>query len=194
MKKFLTITLSLLIVFSLLGVTVFAAEGVDGEITESNVFSEVYEVILRHSDKILSALAFLASLFLAFAYRSGIIPLIKGGLNTLGAAVTKLGEQTDKASEISEKTISEAKDKLADTEKVLSLLTDKLEVLEEKLGDAIEDKERASDMKIIMESQIDMLYEIFMSSSIPLFQKEAVGEKIAAMKKRLLGEEADADE
>ena len=194
MKKFLTFTLLILLAFSLLSVTAFASEGVEAEITESSVFGEVYELILRHSDKILSALAFLASLFLAFAYRSGIIPLIKSGLNTLGAAVSKLHEETDKASEIAKTTISEAKDKLADTEKTLSLLTDKLGTLEEKLKDAIEDKERAADMKIIMESQIDMLYEIFMSSSIPLFQKEAVGEKIAAMKKKLLGSEADSDE
>ena len=194
MKKFLTVTLLLVLTFSLLAVTAFAGEGADAQTTEANVFSEVYEVILRHSDKILSALAFLASLFLAFAYRSGIIPLIKGGLNTLGTAVGKLKEETDKASEISLKTISEAKDKLADTENVLTALTDKLGALEEKLGAAIEDKERAKDMKLILEAQIDMLYEIFMSSSIPLFQKEAVGEKIAAMKRRLLGTEADTDE
>ena len=49
-------------------------------------------------------------------------------------------------------------------------------------------------MKIILESQIDMLYDIFMSSSIPLFQKEAVGEKISAMKKRLLDTEEKSDE
>lgn len=194
MKKILTLILSILLIFSLLSVTAFAAEAADAPMTESNVFDEVYKVILRHSDKILSALAFLASLFLAFAYRSGIIPLIKGGLNTLGTAVSKLKEETDKASEISAKTISEAKDKLADTEQTLKALTDKLSLLEEKLGLAIEDKERAADMKIILESQIDMLYEIFMSSSIPLFQKEAVGEKITAMKRRLLGSEADSDE
>lgn len=194
MKKILTLILSILLIFSLLSVTAFAAEAADASMTESNVFDEVYKLILRHSDKILSALAFLASLFLAFAYRSGIIPLIKGGLNTLGTAVSKLKEETDKASEISAKTISEAKDKLADTEQTLKALTDKLSLLEEKLGLAIEDKERVADMKIILESQIDMLYEIFMSSSIPLFQKEAVGEKITAMKRRLLGSEADSDE
>ena len=194
MKKFLTVTLSFLLVVSLLAVTTFAAEETGGEITESNVYSEVYDVLLRHSDKILSALAFLASLLLALAYRSGIIPLIKGGLNTLAAAIGKLKEETDKASEISAKTISEAKDKLADAEKVLSTLNERLGTLEEKLGDAIEDKERAADMKVIMEAQIDMLYDIFMSSSIPLFQKEAVGEKISAMKRTLKASEADSDE
>ena len=193
MKKLFTVTLSILVVLLLTAITAFASEGQEVA-TEENVFLEVYSFILKHSDKILSALAFCASLFLAFAYRSGIIPLIKGGLNTLGTVVTKLKEETNKASEVSEKALCEAKDKLCDTEKILSALSEKLGELEEKLGDAIEDKKRAEDMRVIMESQIDMLYDIFMSSSIPLFQKEAVGEKISNMKKRLQQTEVDSDE
>ena len=193
MKKLFTVTLSILVVLLLTAITAFASEGQEVA-TEENVFIEVYAFILKHSDKILSALAFCASLFLAFAYRSGIIPLIKGGLNTLGTVVTKLKEETNKASEVSEKALCEAKDKLCDTEKILSALSEKLGELEEKLGDAIEDKKRAEDMRVIMESQIDMLYDIFMSSSIPLFQKEAVGEKISNMKKRLQQTEVDSDE
>ena len=38
-----------------------------------------------------------------------------------------------------------------------------------------------------MQNQIDMLYEVFISSSLPLYQKEAVGERIAEMK-RILNE------
>ena len=193
MKKLFTVTLSILVVLLLTAITAFASEGQEVA-TEENVFLEVYSFILKHSDKILSALAFCASLFLAFAYRSGIIPLIKGGLNTLGTVVTKLKDETNKASEVSEKALCEAKDKLCDTEKILSALSEKLGELEEKLGDAIEDKKRAEDMRVIMESQIDMLYDIFMSSSIPLFQKEAVGEKISNMKKRLQQTEVDSDE
>ena len=193
MKKVLTVTLTLLLIFSLTAVSALASDGQDAS-AETNVFYEVYSVILQHSDKILSALAFCASLFLAFAYRSGIVPLIRGGLNTLGTAVNKFKEEADKANEASAKTLGEAKDKLCDAEKSITALTEKLGTLEDKLAEAIEDKKRAEDMKIIMESQIDMLYDIFMSSSIPLFQKEAVGEKISAMKKKLLVSEAKSDE
>ncbi len=193
MKKVLTVTLTVFLIFSLLSVSVLASDGQEAS-AESNVFADVYSLILQHSDKILSALAFCASLFLAFTYRSGIVPLIKGGLNTLGATVTKLQEEADKASEASVKTLTEAKDKLTDTEKCLSSLSEKLDCVEKRLSEAIEDKKSAEDMKIILESQIDMLYDIFMSSSIPLFQKEAVGEKISAMKKRLLDTEEKSDE
>ena len=194
MKKFLTVILSLLVIFSLFTLTAFAAESEEVLGEGSNIFSEVYEIILRHSDKILSALTLCVSLFLTFAYRKGILPLIKGGLNTLGAAVTKLKEETDKASEISAKTIAEARDKLTIAEEALSNLTEKLEVLEERLAAAMEEQQKASDTKIILESQIDMLYEIFMSSSIPLYQKESVGEKISAMKKRLADSEVNSND
>ena len=194
MKKFLTVILSLLVIFSLFTLTAFAAESEEVLGEGSNIFSEVYEIILRHSDKILSALTLCVSLFLTFAYRKGILPLIKGGLNTLGTAVTKLKEETDKASEISAKTIAEARDKLTIAEEALSNLTEKLEVLEERLAAAMEEQQKASDTKIILESQIDMLYEIFMSSSIPLYQKESVGEKISAMKKRLADSEVNSND
>ena len=179
MKKLLTVTLTILLIFSLMSVFVFANDGQETA-AESNLFSEIYSMLLQHSDKILSALAFCASLFLAFAYRSGIIPLIKGGLNTLGTAVNKFKE--------------EAKDKLCDAEKSITALTEKLGTLEERLAEVVEDKKRAENMQIIMESQIDMLYDIFMSSSLPLFQKEAVGEKISAMKKKLVTSEGESDE
>ena len=193
MKKILTVTLAVLLILSLTSVSALASDG-EEVAAESNLFYEAYSLILQHSDKILSALAFCASLFLAFAYRSGIIPLIKGGLNTLGTAVNKFKEEAEKANEASTKTLSEAKDKLSDAEKSINELTQKLVTVEERLAEAVEDKKRSEDMKIILESQIDMLYDIFMSSSIPLFQKEAVGERISAMKKKLLTSEAESDE
>ena len=36
-----------------------------------------------------------------------------------------------------------------------------------------------------MKAQVDMLYEIFMSSSLPQYQKDSVGEKISSMRKSL---------
>ena len=36
-----------------------------------------------------------------------------------------------------------------------------------------------------MNAQIDMLYEIFMSSALPQYAKDRVGEKVAEMKAQL---------
>jgi hypothetical protein len=40
-------------------------------------------------------------------------------------------------------------------------------------------------MKTIMSAQVDMLYNIFMSSSLPQYSKDAVGERISEMKAAL---------
>ena len=37
-------------------------------------------------------------------------------------------------------------------------------------------------MKIILSAQIDMLYDIFMTSSLPQYQKDAVSKRIGEMK------------
>ena len=41
-------------------------------------------------------------------------------------------------------------------------------------------------IKFVLESQIDMLYTIFISSSLPQYQKEEVGAKINQMKEELM--------
>ena len=37
-------------------------------------------------------------------------------------------------------------------------------------------------LRLVVDTQIDMLYDIFMSSALPQYQKDAVGERIAKMK------------
>ena len=37
-------------------------------------------------------------------------------------------------------------------------------------------------MKALMSAQIDMLYDIFMTSSLPQYQKDAVNKRISEMK------------
>ena len=106
----------------------------------------------------------------------------------------KLKEESEKASEISAKSFSEAKDKLEITEKALSELTDKLVILENELKDAKDEQTKANDVKLVLETQTELLYEIFMSSSIPLYLKESVGEKINAIKRRLDTEEVSRDD
>ena len=203
MKKILILTFILTAFICCFSLTAFASENEDAAIqsigvshdneassTESvTVFEEVYELALRHSDKILSALAFVSSLILAFIYRKGVLPLIKGGLNAIGTTVDKLKEETEKASEVSEKSIIAAKAKLEAAEGSMAALTEKLALLEEELSSLREEEAKLGDVKLVLESQTELLYEIFMSSSIPAYLKESVGERVLAMKKQLCGKE-----
>ena len=78
MKKILNLFLLFAVVISVFSIPVFAAQGEFAAGESTTVFEEIYDKILIHSDKILSALAFLASLILALLYKKGILPLIRG--------------------------------------------------------------------------------------------------------------------
>ena len=45
-------------------------------------------------------------------------------------------------------------------------------------------------MRTILAGQIDMLYSIFMSSGLPQYQKDEIGEKIKEMREELKSYEA----
>lgn len=194
MKKIFTVLLIALTLFSAAAVFSLAVESEADTVTAENLFASVYEEIVRHSDKIFSALAFLGSLIIALAYRKGLLPLVRGSLNTLGNAVTKLNEQSETANADAKKSITEATDILACTQDKLAELCTSIAAIEAELQKASAENAKSTVLKRIMEAQIDMLYEIFMSSSIPLYQKEAVGEKISAMKKELASYSEESDE
>ena len=110
MKKFLFFIFAIILTVSLVSVSAFAEETVVNEIVETqnsaqsdatdseeNIFSELYGVVARHADKIFSALAFLGSLIIAFAYRKGLLPVIKGALSAMSAATSKLKEEAKTA-------------------------------------------------------------------------------------------------
>ena len=184
MKKTLIILLSFILIFTLLGV-VASAEYTDAEKEKTNIFETVYAEALKHSDKILSALAFSASLILALAYKKGLLPLIKGALSALTASVARLNEETESASLAAKRTVEESSAKLESSQMLLESLTERLEAIENKLSANAEEQNMRRDIKRVMSAQVDMLYEIFMSSSLPAYQKESVGERISEMKKAL---------
>ena len=184
MKKTLIILLSFILIFTLLGV-VASAEYTDAEKEKTNIFETVYAEALKHSDKILSALAFSASLILALAYKKGLLPLIKGALSALTASVARLNEETESASLAAKRTVEEASAKLESSQMLLESLTERLEAIENELSANAEEQNMRRDIKRVMSAQVDMLYEIFMSSSLPAYQKESVGERISEMKKAL---------
>ena len=185
MKKFFMAALLFVLVFSILSATAFASEANAQTADTKNAFESLYYELCEHSDKIFSALAFIGSLLLIFTYRRGMLPILKGGISSLSTTVATLKDEAKKSGELSESEIKSATEKLEKAENLLNVLTERLTKLDEELEDARAREKNSEDLKIIMRHQIDMLYEIFMSSSLPLYQKEAVGEKISIMKEQL---------
>ena len=193
MKKILKVTLLTFLLISLLSLVAFADDGAAAA-EGKNVFEEIWELALRNSDTVLSALAFIASTLLALTYRRGMLPILRGGLNSVNTAVTKLRESAERASESSALAFDTAKEELQAAERSLTELRERLDSFEKELSSLAKEKDILRDMKCAMETETELLYEIFMSSSIPVYQKEAVGERISEMKKKLGSQEAERDE
>ena len=161
-----------------------AAEEMPGGESE-NAFELVYAFFEAHSAEIFSLLAFVGSLAVAILYKKGMIPALAGALGSVGKAVSGLRE--DSGSAISA-LIEQGGDMLAKigvTEKTLAETAEGLSALCEKLESADEQGREISGIKTVILAQIDLLYDIFMASSLPQYKKDTIGERVADMKRSL---------
>ena len=188
-KKLKYLITSILVIVLALGLSVTAsAETLTEaeEITEATVFDKLYTEVSEYAGEILCALAFIGSVVLAFAYKKGLMPIVKSSLVTIGNAMSKMKDSVNKNAERGEEMNREIASGLDGAVKVIETLGERIDTLEKSLTERLADKDETARereaLSIIMTSQIDMLYEIFMSASLPQYQKDAIGEKIAKMK------------
>ena len=161
--------------------TVEEESTVETEASE-NIFADLFGVLEQFSSEILCALSFTGSLIIALSYKKGLLPTLKGGIGSIGSAIGSIKES-------SENYAKQHDELMTSFSLLLSMTKDSLVQLEnivKELADKVEDGEHAAadreNMKALMSSQIDMLYEIFMSSSLPQYQKEAISERVRVMK------------
>lgn len=148
---------------------------------------EAYSLAVKNADKIFALLACISSLLVGFAYKKGLIPLVKNALSALAGGVSSLKEQTEKAEEITNGALTEAKDKLDRAEECFKTISERLASLESELDLAREGSMKDNELRLILNAQIDMMYELFMSSALPSYQKDSIGVKVAEMKRALNG-------
>ncbi len=153
--------------------------------TEDNIFEAIYGELLKNSDKILSALAFIGSVIIAFTYKKGLIPAVKNSLSHIIGGVKTLTEENEKGLTKIEESTEKMLARLEDTEEKLTALYSSLSEVEYLLAENEKKQKSAQDTRNILYSQVDMLYEIFMTSSLPEYKKDSVGKKISEMKKTL---------
>jgi F0F1-type ATP synthase membrane subunit b/b' len=186
MKKLILFILILIFTVSVFSFSAYADTEVAEVDTENESFyGLVYSALREHSEKILSALAAIASLLLAFTYRRGLMPTLKGALEKMCEGLGKIKTASEKQSENASLLLSKAEEKLEESKEALTAITKRLEELEEKLSESLEGKDEREKMKIILSSQTDMLYDIFMSSALPQYQKDMVGERTLKIKEEL---------
>lgn len=147
-----------------------------------NTFEELYTLCMSHLSEILSLAAFVGSLVCAILYKSGMLPLIKQGLTALSKTVHSIKESAE-LGESSRKTDYDGlKMKLEGLEKTLTALGENLTLYAERLESKTALENRQKRMEALTEAEVEMLYEIFMTSALPEYEKARIGEKIAKMK------------
>ena len=160
-------------------------EEADAEKIEENPFAAAFSVIEEHADKILSALTLIGSLVLAFTYKRGLLPTLSKALGSIGGSVKSIGESTDKSLAENSVALTEIKGRINDVGTLFENISADVSALNDKLACYEEEKSSMENMQVIMKAQVDMLYEIFMTSSLPQYAKDSVGERIAEMKTKL---------
>ena len=192
-KNLITITLATLL-FIGLGTAASATSATaapETEITESepdktseneNFFEDIFEAASEFSTEIASLLAFLGSLLVAFAYKRGLLPSVKSGIGALGGAVGQLKDSAENHSRHQDELLTEFTERLCRAEEVLERFGKAIDEIAEKTEDGEKAAKDREEMKLLMSAQIDMLYNIFMTSSLPQYQKDAVNERIREMK------------
>ncbi len=159
----------------------------------SNPFAQCYEYISEHADDLFSALAFAGSLVLAFIYKKGLMPQLSSALGNIRASVKSISDTAEKTLAGSECAIADVKSSMELVGTGLDTLCSAVADLDKRLSASEEQMNETKAMKTIMSAQVDMLYSIFMSSSLPQYSKDAVGERISEMK-AALAEPVSGDE
>ena len=184
MKKILATILCAVTLVGAFTLVCFATNGAEANRT---VFTVLYEKALEHSGEILSALAFLGSLIIALTYKKGLLPLMKGALGALGSAVSSLGKEAEDSLKRGSDAIEEIGARLGSAEELIVGLCESFDSLCKRLSASEEYAAEGERAHLIIEAQVDMLYEIFMTSSLPQYTKDQVGERIADMRRSLAG-------
>ena len=164
-----------------------------GEVTEvieaekptedgGNVFAEIYEAASGFSSEILSVFAFVGSLVVAFAYRKGLMPTVKKGIGAIGNAIGQIKDATDGYGKHQDEMLTAFNERLTESEKILERFGEAIDEMVEKTESASDARADRECVKALMSAQVDMLYEIFMNSQLPQYQKEAVSRRIKEMK------------
>ena len=166
-----------------------AADPIEDNTEEYNLFTEVYEDLCAYASEILCALTLAGSLTLAVAYKKGLLPLLESSLVTIGNAVTKIKENANENAEKSCEQTASIEHRLENATEVIDALAKRVETLgtalEESLSSEKDARREKQQLRTVMDAQIDMLYDIFMTATLPQYQKDAVGERIARMKEAI---------
>ena len=181
-KKICTFVAALLILSLTVTVSIGAADAEEIK-DEPTFFDEVYESFSEHSAEIFSALSLVGSCLIAFMYKNGLLPGLKAGIGAIKSEVEEIRKESCSTKEDGE----EIKRALAEIEK-------KIAELDGMIGFAEKNSDDLQTVSALIDEQVSLLFEIFMSSSMPEYKKEAVGRRVEKMRAALAEKSVTSDE
>ncbi len=147
---------------------------------EENFFTLLYESAAENSEEIFSFMAFLGTMIIALIYNKGLLPTVKGAVKMISEALSGIKDENER---VSAETKSQGE--------LISLYSEKIEDISQKLDGLSEELERISRTdrsriyETLLDTQVELLRDVFVSSSLPHHQKEAVEAKVKEMRKAL---------
>ena len=191
-KKIITVLFVAVLAIACIALPISASDG--GEIAEESFFGALFAEIKANSSEILSALTLACSCVLAFSYKNGLLPTVKKSVGGIGGAVSEIKESSDKTAKLVSEVENATKGGLENLSALLMTLTDGLGKLEERLGALESDGKAREKINAVITEQVSLLYDIFMSSSLPEYRKEAVCKRLEKMKASIGDEGGDKSE
>ena len=134
----------------------------------------IYEIVLSHTSEILSILTFLISVFLTFFYKRDLLPAIDSSVKTIGSRAEESIVTAERAVLSIDGKIGGMSDTIEAFSKYLSEIEGRMIRLEEGRGEGEE-------IRVMIASQVEELYEIVMSPSGEI-SRESLEEKITAIR------------
>jgi len=162
----------------------------NAEETNNSLIEDIVSAFESYVSEILSLLAFVGSLIIMFCYKKGLMPVVNDGLKALKSGVKAINEKSESFNEHAIGICESIDERLNRAEEMAEVMLKSTELVDKKLSELQSESREREKLSIILSSQIDMLYEIFMSASLPQYLKDSVGEKIGEMK-AALGKEAN---
>ncbi len=150
-----------------------------------NIFELIFDKICDYSGEIFCALTLIGTAVLSFAYKKGLLPLVRNSLTAIAGALGQLKENTELGTGALSEQSEKMKESLGRAESVLKSFEEKLTALEASLSGIDRLEKTQASTEIILRCQIDALSEVFMSSSLPEYRKAALGEKLNKMREAL---------
>ena len=148
---------------------------------DSNFFTDLYAEFSPHLGDLLSALSFAASLIIMIACKKSVLPGFRGAQEAISISYDKMTKENESTMSAVIEGYDLLSRRMEELERSVVSLSESSSEYIKRLESIDYERERTALREILL-TQVDMLYNVFISSSLPQYQKDGVGRAIEKMR------------